>query len=105
MTTRMRYRVTIKRENSADGSDVPTYDNFMQQVPCDIVPVSGGETYRGRQIEATATHLISTRYVDGVLPTMKLVDDHSSVEYFIERINKRDGRNHMLDIQCRERVL
>lgn len=102
---RMRYRVTIKRENSADGADTPTYDNYMQAVPCDIQPVSGGESYRGKQIEATATHLISMRYVAGMLPTMKLIDDHSDVEYFIERIQKRDGRNHILDIQCREDVL
>ena len=107
---RMRYRVTIKRENSADGADVPTYDNYMQAVPCDIQPVKNiasgrGEQLYARQIQATSTHLISMRFVSGILPTMKLVDDHSAVEYFIERIVKRDGRDHMLDIQCREVVL
>ena len=103
MTTRLRYRVTIERENSADGAEVPTYATFLADVPCDIVQVSGGEIYRGRQIEANASHMISMRYIEGVLPTMRLVQ--GAVIYNISKITRRNGRDHMLDIQASEVVV
>lgn len=102
---RLRHRVSIYRESSDDGSETPTYALFMRAVPCNIVQVTGGETYRGRQIEATATHVVEMRKIDGLLPTMRLTESLDSRNLFIERITPRNGRDHMLDIQCRESVL
>lgn len=102
---RLRRRVDIYRESSDDGAEVPTYTRWMADVPVDIVQVTGGETYRGRQVESTTTHMISVRYLSGLLPTMRLTDTVASVNYHIERIGKRDGRDHMIDLQCREVVL
>lgn len=103
MTSRLRYRVDIYSETSADGAEVPSYTKSYSKVPCDIVQVSGGETYRGRQIEATATHLISFRQLESIVPTMKFIDTNS-ITYHIVRITKRSGRDYMLDCQCVEVV-
>lgn len=100
MTRRLRYRMNVYHETGDDGSEQPSYSLWMQNVPVDIQPVAGGETYRGRQLEATTTHLVSVRFIDGMLPTMKLVDAVSSAEYSIVRIENHDGREHMRDIQC-----
>lgn len=104
MTRRLRYRVDIYKRSDADGAETPSYSRHLAGVPVDIVQVSGGETYRGRQIEATATHVIQMRYLDGMLPTMKLVDTINSVTYYIVKMPKRDGRNHMFDLQVQEVV-
>ena len=103
MTTRLRYRIDIYSETSADGAEAPSYTLWMRNMPCDIVQVSGGETYRGRQIEATATHVISFRYKEGIKPMMKFVD-LNSITYHVVKITRRMGRDHMLDVQCVEVV-
>jgi len=58
MSGQMRHRMSVYQEASAVGSDDPSYTLLHKNLPCNIVPVSGGEVYRGRQIEAGETHAI-----------------------------------------------
>lgn len=102
---RLRYRLDFYKETSADGAEAPTYTLWKAEIPVDIVPVSGGEIYRGRQIEATATHVVTMRHIEGVLPTMRLKDTKTEQLYHIEKLPKREGRDYMIDLQCREIVL
>ena len=62
----LRHRVTIK-SNTANANDPdPDYTNLHVGIPAGITETSGGETYRGRQLEAHVKAVIETRYLDDV---------------------------------------
>jgi len=99
-----RHNVTIQYNNATAGSDDPSYATFVANVPCKITPVSGGEQYRGRQIEATVTHLIEMRFLSGLSPTMRLYQAIGTKYYNIQRIFEVDGKRHDVDIMATEVV-
>ena len=102
--SRMRHSVTVQVENSDDGDDDPTYTTFMAAVPCNIVPVGGSEVYRGRQLEATVTHLVYMRRLDGMLPTMRLYEPTDLRTFEIVRVLDVDGRRINSEVQVTEKV-
>lgn len=57
-----RDRCTIRRRVEATNDPQPNYSGdaaiVLRSVPCTVINVSGGETRRGRQIEATIQWLI-----------------------------------------------
>jgi SPP1 family predicted phage head-tail adaptor len=70
-----RHRVTIQRptEGSADGlSEKPIIWVNVITVSAEVLPQSGREFYRGSQIIAELTHVVSIRYRSGVDETMRL---------------------------------
>ncbi len=67
VTRRFRDMLTIIADSSAVSDQAPVYDQIVRdKVPARVQAVTGGEIVRGRQIEADITHLIETRYYDGV---------------------------------------
>lgn len=103
----MRHRVTIFRpviQRDASGQAVEEEPTAIgSAVPAKIEAVSGGETRRGKQVDATATHLVTIRYRTGIQTT----------DFFLwgaRRLNlvgsplDRDGRTQWLDVQCKEAV-
>lgn len=100
-----RDRIHVYRETSADGSDNPAFANSLwRDLPCSITAVSGGETYRGRQIEATVTHVIEMRYYDGILPSMRAYQPLTETYYEIRSSLSMDN-NTQLMMQVTEVVL
>ena len=90
---RLADRITVKKDTSADGAEQASYTNWLVDWPADIKPVGGGETYRGNQLEGIVTHIITTRYTDGFLPTMKAVNRlDETVEYRFQRILEKNGK-------------
>lgn len=70
--------MTIKSDSKPDTVEDPDYDvTFLAAIPCNIIPKTGGEKYRGHQLEATTTAVIECRWFDGLLPTMIAVNDHT----------------------------
>lgn len=69
-----RNRVTIKQDSSAAGDEAPVYTGpaFETSIPARIECISGQETYRGRQLEATVDYVVETRYTSGAKPSMQL---------------------------------
>lgn len=68
---RYRDRINILPDASLDGSPTPDYTTYAPQfenLPCDITTVAGLETFRGRQIEATTSHVVELHYVTGISP-------------------------------------
>lgn len=102
---RMRHCVNVQQDTSDDGDGDPEFTSYARDVPCNIVPVSGSETYRGRQLEATISHLIYMRRVDGLLPTMRLVEQGTSRQFNIIRVLDEDGRRTNMEVQASEVVV
>lgn len=100
----MRHRVHWQSENSADGADDRSYTAFLRNWPCEIVPVSGGEVFRGKQIEATVNHVITGRRVQGALPTMRLYDELNTRYFDIHRIFEVGGVRHDIEVHATEVV-
>lgn len=64
----------IERTSEAAGDPVPNYSgtDLYRDVPCDITMVQGSETFRGRGIEALATHVVELQYLPDITPLMRL---------------------------------
>ena len=100
-----RDRIHIYNETSAAGSDDPAYSTTLwRNLPCSITAVAGGETYRGRQLEATVTHVIEMRYYEGILPTMRAYQPLTGTWYEISR-SLSMGNNSQLMLQVTEVVI
>jgi head-tail adaptor len=100
-----RDRIHIYAETSADGSDDPAFATTLwRDLPCSITAVSGGETYRGRQLEATVTHVIEMRYYGGILPSMRAYQPLTGTWYELSRALAMDNSTQLL-IQATEVVL
>lgn len=64
----------------------------------EVLGVGGGESLRGRQIEAQTTHLVTIHWRAGILPTMRVV--HEGRLLNIVRVDDPEGDRRMLVIQC-----
>ena len=96
-----RHRVTFRQDTSTDSEVDPTYTDYLA-VPCSVVPVGGGERYRGRQLEAETTTVIETRYYAGLAETMIAVNDVTAAQYTINRIINHEGLFRVLIIEAIE---
>ena len=100
-----RERIHVYSETSAAGSDDPAFGSTLwRDLPCAINAVSGGETYRGRQLEATVTHVMEMRYYAGILPNMRIYHPVSGVWYEVSRVMSMDNNSQLL-IQLTEVVV
>jgi len=100
-----KHRIDIKSDTSADGEVDPSYTTLLEDLPCTVVPVNGGEVYRGKQLQAETTIVIETRFYSGILPNMIAVNDLSGSEYLIRKVLKANGRERFLMIEAREVVV
>jgi hypothetical protein len=87
-------------DETPDGVQDPVYVDYVQNIPCDIVPVGGGERFRGLQLEATTTLVIETRFNPNYQPTMVAVNELTGEQYLINRILARHGRNRVQVLEC-----
>lgn len=94
---RLRHYVTIQQDVSAAGAEQPSWATFAANVPCRVYEIRGGETFRGKQMEGDVSHVIETRYLVGLAPTMRVVWDGKTID--ITSILDRDGRKRYLEIQ------
>lgn len=100
-----RDRIHVYRETSAAGADDPAFSSTLwRDLPCSITAVSGGETYRGRQLEATVTHVIEMRYYEGILPSMRAYQPLTATYYEVSRVLAMDNNTQLL-LQTTEVVL
>jgi head-tail adaptor len=95
-TGRMRHYVTIQNDSSNIGDEQPSYMDWMTDVPANVYEVRGSETFRGRQLEANVTHVIETRWYDGILPTHRVIWDSKTID--LSAAIDRDGRKRFLEL-------
>lgn len=104
--------ITIEREVSADGEPVPDYSggDLYTSVPCDIVTTGGDETYRGRQLEAHLSHVITMQYLPNITPRMRVTITGGTLAgrtihiAYVRPIDVQNGMSRKLELYCRENV-
>lgn len=97
----MRERITIKQPvETVDtiGQTNRTWTALYSDEPARFDPVSGGETLRGKQVEAGVTAVFTIHFRDSIDSTMKVY--HGSDEYGIAYINRVDGGRRYLELRC-----
>jgi len=104
----MRHVVAIQQRNDSPSEPEPSYDGppFIPNWRCAIQEVTGGEVWRGRQVTATATHVLEGWFVDGVTPTMRVefIPSIGGRSRYFNIVNvKRDyGAPEQLTLDCIE---
>ena len=97
-----RHRVKILRDSSQDGEPDPSYVQYMSGVPCNIVQITGGEIYRGKQLQAETTTVIEFRNLQGLSTQMIFENLITGQQYLIRRILEHHGRNRVLIAEATE---
>jgi SPP1 family predicted phage head-tail adaptor len=103
---RMRYNVTIKRATitrGAAGGMVETWNNLLENIPCEVAYLSGREFRAANQIQAEQTIFFRFRYDDadgdGMLRTDKI--EHRGILYDI--VDMREiGRRNILEVRAKQ---
>lgn len=102
----MRHTVTIQTVATTQdeaGALLETWADFMANVPCEVFTVSGGERFRGGQVDATANHTIWTRKVAGVTPQMRVKYGTKTLNIIAVRDDRQNLDTHMY-VDCKESV-
>lgn len=101
-TARMRHRITVQTATTAvDASrqKIVTYVTRWTGEPAAIEEVSGGETVRGRQVEAGVSVLFRVNYRPGYSVTDRIIYDGQN--YGIVRIETPDGVKRFHWLHCK----
>ena len=104
-TRRLRHRIKLQSDTSTDGAEDPSYTDYATNIPADVKPVTGGERYLGKQLQAETTLAILPRYNENFNPSMRAVNEETSKNYDINRMIDVDGRQHFWLIECTEVVI
>lgn len=104
----LRDMVSIELDTSAAGDAQPLYETTLYaKVPCNIATISGDETWRGRQLEAHVSHVVTMHDFPGITPKCRLnviggytAGQRLNVMYV--RPKNFDGRIQYQEVYCRE---
>ena len=102
----MRARITVKAETTtqdAAGQPVVTLATWLTDEPAKYEPAVGGETERGRQVEAGVAAVFTVHYRDGYTPEM--VVTCAGQNYGIVGVHPVDGLNVYRELHCKAVVL
>ena len=97
----MRERITIQQKTEtvdSIGQTNRTWANLYADEPARFEPVSGGETLRGKQVEAGVTVIFTIHKRAGIDTTMRV--SYGGSTYGIAYINPVDGGNRYLELRC-----
>lgn len=97
----MRERVTIQEPvETVDsiGQTIRTWSTVYADEPARYDPVSGGETLRGKQVEAGVTAVFTIHKRDGMSTTYRV--QHAGNNYGIAYINPVDGGQRYQELRC-----
>ena len=97
-----RHRITLLEDISSDGAQDPVYESTISGVPCNIVPVNGGDKYRGKQLQEDTQYVIEMRWLAGINSKLVAVNDITSVQYLINRVIDHQGRQREIIIEAME---
>lgn len=101
----LRERISILVEESTnDGNNqtIRTWKAEIADVPASKEIVAGGETLRGRQLEAGVIAIFTMRTLPfEVTPMMKLRHQQASKDYGIVKVEPADDRGQYLLVQVK----
>ena len=98
----MRERITIQSLSVAisdAGDKTETWSDLYVDEPAAFDSVSGGETLRGRQVEAGINAVFTVRYRSEYATTQRIT--HDGTTYGIVYVKPVDGGRRYSEIYCR----
>ena len=98
----MRERISIQTATIAVdsvGQSVPTWTTTYSSEPAKFEPTSGGETPRGKQVEAGIDAVFTVHYRSAYVPTMRVV--HNSTNYGIVYVKHIEGGRRYTELWCK----
>ena len=101
---RLRHRVTIQNYTESQntfGETTKTWADYAT-IWAAIEPVKGREFWESQQVNAEITTKITMRYLAGVKPKMRVLDDNRIFE--IDSVINVDERNRELQLLVKENV-
>lgn len=100
--SRMRHRVLVEQQTmtkDAAGQPIATWSTRFASEPAAYLEVSGGETVRGRQVEAGTVAVFTVNYRSGYATTDRIT--HDGVVYGVVLVHQVEGIKRFLDLHCR----
>lgn len=97
----MRERVEVQSLTiavSSAGDRTETWAALWANEPASYDPISGGETLRGRQVDAGVNAIFTVHFRDGYLTTQRLL--YGSTTYGILYVNPVDGGRRFIELHC-----
>ena len=98
----MRERINIQTatETTSDAGDVErTWATTYANEPAKFEPTSGGETLRGKQVEAGISAVFTVHYRSTYTPEMQVV--HGSNAYGIVYVRPVEGGRRYSELWCK----
>ena len=98
----MRERITVQTavETIDDaGQTIRNWTSTLSDEPAAYEPVSGGETVRGKQVEAGVTAIFTVRFRTGYTSTQRV--NHGSGTYGILYVHPVEGGRRYVDLHCK----
>jgi SPP1 family predicted phage head-tail adaptor len=98
----MRQRITLQTptESTSTFGDVSTtWADTLKDEPAQFTSTNGGETLRGRQVEAGINAVFTVHYRSQYNPTCRIVYDGTT--YGIVYVRPVDGGRRYMEIYCR----
>lgn len=98
----MRERITVQTftESVSDAGDVArTWSDLYSNEPASFEEVSGGETFRGRQVEAGVTAVFIVHYRDNYDATMRV--SYNGTTYGIVKCPPVEGGRRYRELWCK----
>lgn len=92
------------QENRGDVDAVGQREDVWGSVielPAKIAPASGAEVVAAGHVSADVTHLVTTRWIDGIVPQMRVV--HAGRVFEIVSVINVDERSRDMLLHCVER--
>lgn len=99
---RLRHRVDIQNfasvQDSNTGAVTDTWTDLFEDVPAEIMPMSGREFVAAQSIQTGVNTKIVIRWVDGVEPRMRI--KHGSTIYNIKAVLPDPTLRRHLTLMC-----
>ncbi len=105
MSRRYRHRIRLVRDQSADGVQVPDYQAISSGFPCRIVPKMGWEAQRGKQLEASVSHVIELRWYDSFKPNDVVENEDDGIRFNVKSVINEDGAKREMMLYCDQVVV
>lgn len=100
-TGKMRERVDVQTATVVEttGQPVRTWADTFTDEPAAFEQVSGGETLRGRQVEANVAAVFTVHFREGYSTGMRVV--YGGKAYGIERVMPVEGGRRYIELHCK----
>lgn len=98
----MRYRVVLQKHvDSVDdaGQPIATWTTVYQSEPADYAAVSGGQVFRGSQVNEGINAVFTVRYRDEYTPQHRIL--YNGQSFGIVFVQPIEGRDRYLDCHCK----